>query len=982
MNQRIQIIIAAFTIIAAMVASSLATGTEPFLELKLSLPRAIQTIERIAPPEAEKDEAFQAKMATARDSGIASIYLFLYPDEEHGSLPLVMASSPSPDALKELVAPDGLLGPHLEKSTASSYKVKPPPPSEDGEEPTDLPIEDYRLWVSSKLILFAPVSIVNSWKQGAPKPMASRVAKAIAGLPSKQHVISCAVCLPEDVGEKDWDEVATELPIPEGEQSDVLATVGADMLVEMSEALSTIESFAFGFDLAGEDNVRVIEYAQQFRDTADVATLFKQIIQGSGETDEPTDFVSLLCSVLQSESVSMTPALDGNNLSLKLAWSKAADEAVVQAVGGYVMGKVMAAAFSGMDMAMGVSPDDGPIETSYTTEPRIQAGLTSDALKTQLTAEIPAKLFCGHYFSHGDKPHMSVDLDPLDVPNVDLTEITYQVSSVTAPDGTSVMRPDDRDIEKWGPREIHLGHRSGGQIQIPVQKDTPAEKLHEGVVRIDVTLPTDVAVFEFTKEEAGAKKQDGNTSATLREIEKNSVSISYSGEDAEILAYDATGGCLSFSSGMGSGSSKSRNFHGLVERVKVVVAKDMTTFGLDFTCDLNGGEKDELPDEPSDDVRVRYDVSRRQTYANYAEADLDGLQVELEEAGEDGWQDKLFVKLPHEPFSGSGSWEVHFLGPDGDVALKGSSQWSGDEVSYTMEKGSLASVRAVTGALKINVNTDIQTLTFTRTADGEEQEQTLPSGRKASASFDKNSVTFKKGDCKALQSRAYAENGQVLKANWRSHGGAKTFWGIPVRYEVDIADDVITKKIPFTITRQPVEPPTLNAFKERAAQLSSAARELKALQTMGSRTSSSEYDDTVAGFYYLYDRKGNPLAEKRISEALAHSDPAGADRYGYEVKPLRGYHFMRLKGTITRDGKKQENRFSSRERTYKWSGGEFQFKPFSNAAGFVAVPANAAMPTICTSWNDVYIRYCNGVKVEYLEQSLHDTEWRQFHVVD
>lgn len=980
MNQCVRIVLTAFTITVAMAAGSQAAGTEPFLEFKLNVPRALQVIDRIAPPEAAEDQAFQAKIAAVRELDIASGYLFLYPDEEYGSLPLLMVSSPNADAFQELVAPDGLLGPHLEKVNASSYKVKPQ--VEEGEHSSDLPLEEYRLWNTGKLLLFAPVSIVKSWKKGSPKPMASRVAAAVAALPSEQHVISCAVCLPEDIGATDWDEVASELPIPAGEQSDVLATVGSEMLAEMSAALSTIDSFAFGFDLDGADNVRVIEYAQRFRDTADIATLFAQITQGSTDADEPTDFISLLGSVLQHEGVTVTPALSGSSLSLKLAWSEPADEAVVQAVGGYVMGRVMEAAFSGMEMTMGASADDGPIETSYVPEPKVQAGLTSDALKKNLSAEISAKLFSGHYFSSGDTPHTTMTLDPLDVPNVGLTKITYRVTSITAEDGTSVMRPDDRDIEKWGPREIHLSHRGGSQIQFPVQPNTPAEQLHEGAVHIEVTAPTDVAVFEFTKEEAGTKKQDGKKSATLREVEKNSVSITYSGEEAQILAYDATGGCLSFSSGMGSGKSKSRNFNGIVEHIKVIVAQDVTTFGLDFTCNLNRGEKEELPDKPSEDVRVRYEDSTSQDYADYTEADLSNLQVELAEAGENGWQDKLLVKLPRTPFSGSAVWDLLLLGPDGDMVPKGGAQRSGNEVAYTMEKGTLKAVRAVTGVLKIKADTAVQTLSFTKTAEGEVHEQTLPSGRKVSASFSKNSVTLKKGDCKVLQSRAYTDNGRVLKANWRSHRDVKTLWGIPTRYEVDIADGSITKTIPFTVTKQPVEPSVLTAFKARAAQISAAARELKALKAVGSKTSSYEYDDTVAGFYYLYDRKGNPLAEKRISEALAHSDPMGCERYGYTVKPLGGYHFSRLKGTIKQDGTREDNRVSSRERTYKWDGGEFQFKQLSRAAGFVAVPVNPAMPTMCTSWGNLYIRYCNGEKTEYIEQSLHNTEWKEFNVVD
>ncbi|MBT3193485.1 MAG: hypothetical protein HN341_13125 [Verrucomicrobia bacterium] len=91
---------------------------------------------------------------------------------------------------------------------------------------------------------------------------------------------------------------------------------------------------------------------------------------------------------------------------------------------------------------------------------------------------------------------------------------------------------------------------------------------------------------------------------------------------------------------------------------------------------------------------------------------------------------------------------------------------------------------------------------------------------------------------------------------------------------------------------------------------------------------------------------------------------------------------MRLKGTIGQDGKKQDNRHNEQERTFKWDGGEFQFKPFAQVAGFVAIPADARMPTICNSWNELYLQYRNGEQTEYLEKSLYNTEWKSFRVLD
>ena len=348
-----RISITALTLAIATIAHSADPLPEPFLELKVSVPLALKTIERIVPAEAKADEQFQAQLSSIRALKLNNAYLFLYADAKLGALPILFVTSQDPTALPALVAANGLLAGHLEKVTGCSYKLSPTLLESEGT--SDLPLDEYRLLVSKKRLLFAPRSLIASWSKGAPKPMATRVAKAAGTLQSKQHALVCAVRIADDIGKKDWDKVAGELAIPGGEQSDMMTTVGTDLLAEMSEAFSSIESFAFGFQLA-ENNQRVIEYAQQFRAAADIAALFKQITKGSATSDEPTSLIAALASVMQSDNVTMTPMLSGNNMSLKLAWAQEADETVVQSIGGYLMGKIMGAAMGGMEMSM--SDDD------------------------------------------------------------------------------------------------------------------------------------------------------------------------------------------------------------------------------------------------------------------------------------------------------------------------------------------------------------------------------------------------------------------------------------------------------------------------------------------------------------------------------------------------------------------------------------------------------------------------------------------------
>ena len=344
MNRNIQRAAALLSLLIAAVSH--AAVNEPFLELRLSVPRILKTLELIVPEEAKADEAFTSTIKSVRDLNLSSAYLFLYPDEDFKSLPILMVTSPEPSALQNLLAQDGILSAYFDKTTSSSYKVKAEFLTNEALE--DLPLDEYRIWISKKTLLFAPISTVKSWKTGVPKPMASRVAKTAATLQTKGLAFACAVQIPEEISTTDWDDISSELPIPAGEESDIITGVGSELISEMSDAFSTIDSFAFGFQL-GANKQRVIEYTQQFRNSANVVNLFKNITQGRAGTGEPTDLIEVLSHVIQSDAVTMSPTLNGKNLSLKLSWAPAADQTVLESIGGYLMGKVMGAAMAGME---------------------------------------------------------------------------------------------------------------------------------------------------------------------------------------------------------------------------------------------------------------------------------------------------------------------------------------------------------------------------------------------------------------------------------------------------------------------------------------------------------------------------------------------------------------------------------------------------------------------------------------------------------
>jgi hypothetical protein len=352
-------------VVAGIIGVSVGYAAEPILEFKLNVPELIKTVEQIVPKEAQADPAFIAQMASVRALKISYSYLFLYPDSDFNTLPVLMVSSTDPMALKNLFVKDGLLSAYFDQITPSQYKIK----SEflTDEALAGLPLDKYRVWLGRKFLLFAPISIVESWQAGATRPMGSRVVKTAATLQSQKHVFTCAVQIKENIKTTDWKKVSSKLPIPSGSESGMVTGVGVDLISEMSDAFSTIESFAFGFHL-GDNKQRVIEYTQRFRNTANVAGLYKQITQGKAGGDEPTNLMEVLARFITSDSVKMVPALNGKSLSLQLSWKPEADQQVMESIGGYLMGKVMGAAMGDMDGMGNMGDMDGTMTIEINDE--------------------------------------------------------------------------------------------------------------------------------------------------------------------------------------------------------------------------------------------------------------------------------------------------------------------------------------------------------------------------------------------------------------------------------------------------------------------------------------------------------------------------------------------------------------------------------------------------------------------------------------
>jgi hypothetical protein len=960
-------------IAALLILSSVpARAGEPFLDVVINVPQMLLAAEK------SMSNGEDGVLSALKQCGVSTAHIFLYPDEEFEIVPVVVLDGTTRAALTHLLDGAGLLAPYVEKISVGIYRLKEAPTEPESEDDIDgksqLSAGRFRIWLLKEGAIIAPVSIVKSWKQGATRPMATSVAKLAAQMHVEKGLLAVAVTIPETFGEKVLEDIEENSTLQDNPIAGQIAEVGVSILGDMFGSLRKVKTIGFRLGLGAEDE-RSVAYVQQFRKQSDAAAAYRQLKGGEASADAE-GMISTLLGIVEDGSTTSRFGLKNDRLIMSVRWQPENDEVVMSALMEPIMEMMMG------EMIMSGAPSDGPIETKYITDQHFSSGNDIAAVKKALKAEIKKRTFVGSFWGQGAEPRTQIEIDPLEVANGSLMKITYDVKSIKTIAGVEVLRKPEDDKNR-SPSSIDTTldpkWRGANRLSLDMVEGTKGEELGVATIQFNCTLPSDLAVFEFSKDEIGKKKKQNGATVTLNAMERDMVSISYKGADsASLIAYDTTGGALSLSSGSSGGSSMSQNYHGEVEKVKVAIITETTDTSVDVTIDLLKGKNEELPDEPSENVRERYKTASLPAYAEYTDADFSDLTVKPVEAGERGWQDKLAIELPKGPFMGSAGWKASLFAGGKGVLLDASPGHTTTELSYDLKKGMLKKVDAAFGVVSIRAHCAIQRLVFER-EKAVAASVTLPSGRKVAVTFDKNTVRLGVGDVTVLKTIAYAANGRALKGE-RMHGGTSAanekstaYWGQPSRVVVLVADGEIKQEVEFDLRLRTIDEPAYAKYKKTCEIVQGAVATMKLLDKVR-RRSSYEYDDTVAGFYYLYDRMGNPRPEELITEALAHSDPNGQERYGYKAKPYNGYHYTWFKG-VMRSGKKVDCTHSEKAQTYRWKNGEFELKPYSENHGFVAIPVDKSMPTILRHWSEFHIKHLDGAPCEYLPSSPREDGW-------
>ncbi len=943
---------------------------EPFAVLQLNAPLVLNALDTRVDP-AKKTARLQLMMSLAKSIELEQLNLYLYLEPNNRMLPVITATGTNRRQLENLIERREPFSQYFRRKSDGRYRLKPDAIKDKDQ--YQLPNEPYEVIITDDGASLAPVSLADVITANPRQLAGTSVARFSQTIDNDENLAAIAIRLPDRIN-PGWEEKIQNYPAMQSTpQIAMMAGMGSAVVSQLTDSLEAVEILALGFRFSGQHG-RSLSYAQKFRSGVNGEKIYQRLASSNPVDEQTVGIIANLIELFQDDRYQHRLDFRNDRLMLEFTWSEAEDKTFLTALSAATIGQLFAGAVE-------LSPSAGDIETIYATEPNVVTTVDAGKLKANAPQLIKDSLFPGQYWDMGDEPRVMLDLDTVDLPNAALAELTYDVKSVRSPAGKDVLRMEETTVE----HRVQPGRLYPGNITINVKKGTPPEELDRARIHFNLAVPVALGVVEFSaQDKTGTVKDAGGMRVTLVRLEKDVAKVSCSGGTSmRLIAYDKTGNALASRESMSTTTSAVKRFAGLIDTLKVVATRDMLEYPFEVDVDLNQGKPLALSREPEIPARMRFNPHEVKNYANFNAGDLKNLAVKWNEGQKRAWNDSLAIKLPLHPFSGHAAWEAHFFDENGPKMLAGTSAQDSTHVSYTVEKDQLQQTNAAFGKVRLSLHSDISRLVFVKEEGRQPALQSLPSGRAVAIAFNKNEITFSADHADVIQTAAYDARGRRLKQDQyiRNRGGKRSiyFWGVPVKFQIDVSAKTIDRLIPFDIERRPVDKAAYSAFKRSIENQRDVVKTIKSIDR-ARRKDRSYYGDDLAGLYYLYHSKQKkPLA--LISREIAHSDPAGQKRFGYKVKPFKGYYFTVLSGVETKSVKKDYNRRSKKSR-FQWQKGTITTKALTRHPDLVAIPMDGAQPTFFLQWGQVFMKPLNGKKLGYLPDGYYNKGWIEAKYID
>ena len=565
-------------------------GPEPVLAAKFDVPLLLEAIDQNIP---EDKKNFKYKMITGifKSFGLSKVQLYLYPHPQHTFLPVILAESENGQNLEKQLKSQGNYLQFLKRLSDGSYAIKKEAIPEDKQ--NNFPIDLYRLQFIDNTAVFAPQHLSQIFKESEDPVRQSQVARIMASIARPRDLALLSLRVPENFSQ-DWQKKLQSNPaLQQNPQTAMIAAMGGGVLAQLSESLKSVECLAIGFRL-DDKNGRQLSYVQQFRKGVDGRKIYQQLKSGNRNDLNVDGIVLKLIEILNDPLYHHNILYKNNRLMLELNWEKQHDAAFLTALSEATLGQMFA-------QSMDLMPSKGPITVLYEEPPRLSGNVDINNLKQTIPGAVQQSLFPGTYWSFGDQPRMTLELDTIDVPNASLAQLTYEVLEVLNTDGTNVMRTEENQFQ----HRINPGSVSPGTIDLNVKKGTVAETLETAKIRFQISLPASFKKMEFASgTPPGTLRESEGVWVKLGQLEKDVAKITYrGGASAQLFAFDKTGRSLASSESMSSSSSVAIRFQGEINTLMVVVVQEMLDYPFEVNVDLNGSNKLSLSHQPQNPRR-------------------------------------------------------------------------------------------------------------------------------------------------------------------------------------------------------------------------------------------------------------------------------------------------------------------------------------------------------------------------------------------
>ena len=946
-------------------------SSKPLFAARLNTPLVMHAIKgRIS-----RNSPHHKSLAALKAVGLEHVEVFMLPQSELLVVPAVYIQGREIKHLEKVLAGYNLIEKAIHKSGSGLYVVDLAALGKKyGKDYPEIP---YSIWFHNNNILVAPEVLMKDPQTTMERLTESRVSDFAGSLSSRRQAGTFAVNIPNTL-ESDWPLKLKQNPVLQADPRLAMTTrMGTSVLIHLGDALRSIDMLGANLTVTGKNRQRKFHYRQRFRARSTAKRFSDQLEAADAEAKSAEWLVREMLNLFLDNRIEYTFKLNGKDLDVHVEWLPNHDQLIMNALIRAMFGKVVDTATSTVDKLF---PSSGEVETITAQPVEFSLNLDPEVVKSQIGSAIEARLFPGQYWE-GKEPRMTVDVDTIPFTNNALSEMTYEVLAVNTQEGKELLRRSDEVVK----HSILPGDPTPGFVAINIKPDTPAQSLDTADIRFNFKVPIQLNEVAFSVADPEQKTSvAGNIPVRLVQLEKDVVEINFQENPGIFMfAFNQAGDTLQVSESMESHRRITRRYHGKVFRIKVLVIEKQLEIPVELAVNLNQGQPYRLTHQPEIPVKSRFDYSPLRIYPNFHPAYLNDLTVEWHEGSESEWFDRLSVTLPHGPFHAQTDWEVNFFGQNKPIYLSGSQSETSRRINYTLEKGEMRKVNAAIGRVKMSLANNIQRQHFVKISDKTPVIKKLPSGKIVTVIFDQNEVTLTPFDEAAVQIIAYdAKNLRLKRDSYSQTKGLMRkyyYWGIPTRVDVDIAASLIKKSIDFDIIKRPVDQKAYDDFKQHLITQKEVVATLKQIEAARGQDR-NRYGDDLAGLFYVFTRK-QKVPMKLIDEAVAHSDPAGENRFGYKVQPYRGYYFTVLAGKEI-NGTPKEFPRNNRQISVNWKNGALKATNYRQLPTVAAIPANNNQPTFFIQSGNVFRKLLNGQEFKYLPEDYLERGWVEARSLD